>query len=186
MKEFSESRSRIIGICWTICSFLLLISACSKSFEPIPLADGRTILVLRDIEDVYPVYGATFKAEFDLALKTKEEIIDTNLGGKYERDIKSLYENLDQINMDVRTSLVSGYSTLIASLSTAASEQERERAMARWDNIQQEVIKLSYGLRRINKQADSAKTRISNTEWEKLISIGKEMVDDSEALKNLK
>jgi len=161
-------------------SFILF--SCS-SFKSYKLSDGRTVLVLRNIEDVYPIYAATYKAELDMALKLKEEVIDTNIGGKYEKDIKSLYENLDNANMHVRNTLITGYSTFIASLSDAVSESEREKAKARWDYIQKEILKLSFELRKFNKQTVSAKTRISSTEWEKLLSKGNKIITAAKSIK---
>ncbi len=152
---------------WMVVS---IVSCATNSFKEYKLSDGRVVLGLRNIEDVYPVYAATYKSEFDLTLKLKEEILDTTIGGKHERDIKSMYETLDRLNMDTRNMLTSGYSTLLASLSVASSYDEREKAMERWDKIQQNIVVLTKELRKINQQSVAAQTKISSTEWDKLIN----------------
>jgi hypothetical protein len=159
--------------------FIFFPYGCSDSFKQITLPDGRVILVLRNIEDAFPVYATSFKAELELALKTKKEMVDLAGESKYSSDVNNLYENLDRVNMDVRNLVITGYSTFVTSMSLSESESERDKIMNRWDNIQQQIIVLTSKLRILNKQVISAKMRASSTEWDKLISIGHEFEIDA-------
>lgn len=157
-------------------------SGCTDSYKEVKLPDGRVILVLKNIEDAFPIYATSFKAELDLALKTKKEMVDITSGSKYGSDITNLYEGLDRLNMDIRNLVITGYSTFITSISLSQSEAERDKIMNRWDNIQQKIIQLTSELRDLNKQAVSAKTRTSSTEWDKLIQIGREITTHAKEL----
>jgi hypothetical protein len=178
---------RVIGV--TVCAALLIAggwfanSRFSGDFRTYQLADGRSILALRHLDEVYPLYGKTFKAEMDLALDQRKQLIDTSAGGKYEQGVRQLYQNLDLINADVRTALVSAYSVLITRLSAGIDATQQEEAFRKWDEVLASVIKETARLREINLQLAAAKKLTSSGEWEQLTNLGETAKEGAEAIK---
>lgn len=154
------------------------ITACS-SFKVYKLPNGVGVLALRDLERVYPIFASTFKAELDLALKTKAEISEISLGGKYEKDVKQLYENLDNLNKDVRDHLVTAYSKYVTALSVATTPDERAKASEAFDKVQLQVSQFATEVRKLNAQAAAVQTKTSATEWDKLFEQGKTIVEET-------
>lgn len=152
-------------------------------FKTISLAGGRQVLVLRDLKNVFPIYGKSAKAELDLALSQKQQILKTTAGGKYESDVKQLYAALDAINSDVRSALISAYSGLLVKISVTADPSTAEAAFAQWDKVQELVIKEAFSLRAINQQLSAAKTLTSGEEWHELVSLGDRALQGAALLK---
>ena len=98
------------------------------------------------------MYAKTVKAELDLALSQKKEVVETTTGGKYESEVQKLYEGLDAINIDVRTSLISAYSTLVLRISSSKEPSVQAEAFKKWDETLELVIKESFKIRTINSQ----------------------------------
>jgi hypothetical protein len=130
------------------------------------------------------VYAKTVKAELDLALSQKKEVVETTTGGKYESEVQKLYEGLDAINIDVRTSLISAYSTLVLRISSSKEPSVQAEAFKKWDETLELVIKESFKIRTINSQLAAARKSTSSGEWEELFTLGREAVQDAEHLKS--
>ena len=187
------SNSRIT--LWVLVSIVVVLAAgaggwfshasFAGDFRTYDLGDGRKIILLRNLEQVYPVYGKTVKAELDLALAQKKATLDTTAGGKYETAAKQLYQSLDAINADVRTALVSSYSGLILKVSTSKDPSVLAEAFKKWDQTLELVIKQAFKIRAINGQLASAKKNISSGEWEQVFVLGHEAAETNEQLKSL-
>src|SRR4051794_39059333 len=88
------------------------VPGCS-SFTVYHLSNGVDVVALRDMSNVYPVFASTFKAEVDEAVKTKEEALNITANGKFSNDVVKLYQELDNLNMDVRNQLVTAYTRYV-------------------------------------------------------------------------
>ncbi len=179
-----------IGIAITL--FILLIAAAYQlfvrsqpSFVVYELGDGRTVLALRDLDEVYPTFAATFKAEADLAYSQKDELQKATAGGNYDQNVVKLYSDLDAITYQVRTTLATGYTGFVTSLGSSITPEERRRAFDRWDAIQKQIIELTLRLRGINDQIAQAKSAVSNTEYDQLEALGEEARKQADALAQL-
>ena len=161
---------------------ILFLVNCRTSFTVYKLGDGRTVLALRNLDEVYPTFAATFKAEADLALSQKDELQKTTAGGNYEQQVVKLYQDLDATTYQVRTTLATGYSSFVTSLGSAVTPEERRRAFDQWDAIQKRIIDLTLQLRGINDQIAQARSAVSNTEYDRLAALGGEARKQADAL----
>ncbi|HEX5718444.1 MAG TPA: hypothetical protein VF179_19940 [Thermoanaerobaculia bacterium] len=152
-------------------------------FKAYKLSGGREVILLRDLEKVFPVYAKSVKAELELALKEKTGVLDAAAGGKYEDEVKKLYSDLDTINSDVRSALISGYSALIFKVSATSDPSLIAVAFAKWDEILELVVREAFRIRAINQQLAAAKTVTSGSEWSKLFELGDQALQVSQELK---
>ncbi len=152
-------------------------------FRTIDLPDGRSVIVLRRVEDAFPMFAGSAKAELDLALKQKKEVLNTTVGGKYEASVTKLYEDLDVISNDLRTSVVSAYIGLLTRISALSDATSVERAFAKWDQVLQLVISEAFKIREINRKIAEARTQTSGGQWDDITDLGSEAL---ELAKNLK
>src|SRR5215467_8949938 len=124
MASSKKGKALVVGvaICLVVAAFVGGWTAHARlagDFKTITLSSGREVILLRDIERVFPVYGKSVKAELDLALKQKAQVLEATQGGKFQSDVDKFYRDLDAINSDVRAALISGYSTLALKISVA-------------------------------------------------------------------
>src|SRR5262245_12517060 len=84
-----------------------------------------SIVVLRKVDNAFPVYAREFKAELELTKKEKDETLQRVANTAAEAKVKSLYEQLDQLNNDLRQILISSYVKYVTTLSAAHSPEER-------------------------------------------------------------
>ena len=150
-----------------------------------PLSSGREVILLRDIERVFPVYGKSVKAELDLALKQKAQVLEATQGGKFQSDVDKFYRDLDAINSDVRAALISGYSTLALKISVAAEPSQVADAFTQWDRILELVVREAFHVRAINQQLASVKTMTSGAEWQKLFTLRDQALQTATELKQI-
>jgi hypothetical protein len=165
-------------------------------FKTYKLSGGREVILLRDMQKVFPVYAKSVKAELELAFKQKAKVLDATADGQYEDKVKKLYTDLDAINSDVRSALLSGYSALIAKVSITSDPSLVAAAFAKWDEILELVVREAFRLRAINRQLAAAETVTSGSEWNKLFELGdqahqvaqelKQAGDEAEALKKMR
>lgn len=148
----------------------LPLLGCS-SYKVYKLPDGRSVLAIRDLNEVYPTFAATFKAEADLAYSQKDDLVKATAKGEFEQKVTKLYQDLDAITYQVRTALATGYSTFVTSLGSAVTAEERKRAFDQWDGVQKQILELTVRLRGINEQIALAKNAVSNTEYDKLATL---------------
>lgn len=156
---------------------LLLAVGCeagSTGTEPCRLkvyniSQGVSVLALEDFGCAYPVFASTFKAEFDLAFKTKQSIVEANAGGELGTQVVELFEKLDQINLDVQNQLKTAYLGYITTLSVATSPDERRRAAEAFEATQNKIIALVPELRKLTQQLQSAVTDNSDLETQEAI-----------------
>ena len=104
----------------------LFLTGCS-SFKVYKLDSGVTVLALRNLEKVYPVYAQNLKAELELALSTKGNLTGLSAKAPFESKVQQLYDSLDQINADARNQLIAAYTKYIGALGSARSAEERIR-----------------------------------------------------------
>src|ERR1035438_4449545 len=100
-------------------------SSLAGDFKNYRTADGRTLPLLRRVQDAFPVYAKPFKAEVDLTLGERQKVKGATAGGIYESGVEKLYESLDHINYDVRTSLIAAYSGLILRVAASSSPDRK-------------------------------------------------------------
>ncbi len=184
-KRVSIGIAVILFIVVLIESYLLLVHS-QHSFVVYELGDGRTVLALRDLNEVYPTFAATFKAEADLAYSQKGELQKATANGNYSQNVVKLYGDLDAITYQVRTTLATGYTGFVTSLGSSTTPEERRRAFDRWDAIQKEIIELTLRLRGINDQIAQAKSAVSNTEYDRLATMSAEARNSAKALAQLR
>src|SRR5947209_1886994 len=65
-----------------------------------------SVLVLRDIEKVFPTYARDFKIELDLARKRRSAVEEQTAKTAAETKVAQLYEQLDVVSNDLRTALL--------------------------------------------------------------------------------
>ncbi len=145
---------------------------CSSGFQIYDLGNGVKILALENPNDAYPLYASTFKAEMDLALSSKDDLSKVSLGGKYESQVKELYETLDKINADQRNGILAIYSKFITAMSVSTSPEERAKVSDAFDKALLRITELAGEIRKLNIQIAYVKTATSSTEWEKLFKQG--------------
>jgi hypothetical protein len=160
-------------------------SALAGDFQAVDLPDGRRLVLLRHLDEAYPVYAKTLKAELDLALEQKKKVFDATAGGKYEQGARQLYQDLDAVNADVRTTVVAAYSGFALTLSAAANASQVADAIKKWDDVLQLIIKESARIRGINQQLAAANTATSGAGWDKLTDLGGDARRGAEELKAL-
>jgi len=154
-------------------------------FRTYPLPNGHTVVALRHLDQVYPLYAKSFKAQMDVALDQKATAVKTTAGGKYEDQVTKLYENLDAISADVRTTIVAAYTALILKLSTTTDPAQTDAAFKKWDDVLDAIIKETAHLREINLQLAAAGKLTSSNQWEQLAALGDTARRDADALKAL-
>ncbi|MEM1328999.1 MAG: hypothetical protein AAGG07_00410 [Planctomycetota bacterium] len=119
----------------TACMAMFLISSllvgCSD-FEVIDRGDGSKARVLKKIDSVWPVYAKEFEAQAKAAIATQGDLAKLDLEGSLKNKVVRLYQEMDQLNGQVRTFVTASYTTYqdaILELDLAT----RERARERWD-----------------------------------------------------
>ena len=133
------------------------------------------ILVLKSLTCAYPVYAATFKAEYDFLVKSKGKLVELSTGGEMETRIHQLYAQMDQINADVRTNIVSAYSAYVTAVTVAETPEERQRVTKAFEDRQAQILQLTQRLREVAIQAQSALVNNSNRELERTVEKGQEV-----------
>jgi hypothetical protein len=149
-------------------------SILASDFEVVNLRDGRSLIILKDFDQAYPVYAKTLKAEVDLALEQRKQMFDATAGGKYESDVKRLYENLDAINADARTAVVAAYTGLVLRVSANAEPSQVAEAFSKWDEVLQLVIREAARVRTINQRLAAVRVATSGSGWEGLLLLAEE------------
>jgi hypothetical protein len=124
------------------------------------------IVVLRDMSNVYPVFATQFKAEFDMTKKGQKEVENKVAGTTAETKVKRLYEQLDQIDADLRMALSTHYVKYVTAMSAAGTAQERADAGHQFDQAVETAIRMAGDIRKLHEQILATKGNVSPADWE--------------------
>lgn len=124
----------MVGRCTSVAALLMAATTCPgcrlanlfSDYDTISV-NGREILVVDDIEDLFPMYANTGRLEL-----TVPRGDDSNITVNLTIDAKALYENLDSEHADVVDVLKAGYAYFLAALSVSDREQQAEIARDWW------------------------------------------------------
>jgi len=159
------------------CASILAVALTGCSSFETRNCNGVDVLVLRDMNEVYPTYAQEMKFELDLAVDTKAEIGKIAAKGKYEDKVIKLYQDLDQINYTVRTVLATSYSGFVSSLCSAKTAEERRQATDDWNQRVAGATKMAVELRKLNAQVPEVKRSSVSTEFDALIGYGNNVAE---------
>jgi hypothetical protein len=124
------------------------------------------IIVLRDMSNVYPVFASQFKAEFDLTKKGQKETEKSVAGTVAETKVRRLYQQLDQIDADLRLALSTHYVKYVTAMSAAATAQERADASRQFEQAVDAAIRMAGDIRKLHQEIEKAQVVTSAADWE--------------------
>lgn len=152
---------------------LLFGAGCSSSFK-VMRYDHSSLIVLKNIEDAFPMYASTFTLAINLASADSADVKAKAKGAEVENRITKLYEDLDTTNADVRSFVIAQYSKYITAVSAAQGNQDAIKAAGEaFDRALLQVQELSRDVRTTAVKISAAKAQ--NSGWDEAVAIGEEV-----------
>lgn len=151
-------------------ALFVMSTGCQSSFQSMPIGGGRSLIVLRNAEDAYPIYASTFEVAFQGALDTKADVTKATFKTGASSEIKKLYEDLDNANADLRVALVTGYSGYVLGMSAATTATERRSVSEAFDKLLLTATELAAEVRKLTQQLAAAQNQ-TTADWETPISL---------------
>jgi hypothetical protein len=135
--------------------FLLMTAGCSDWEYRMRPDNSGEVPVIKNIDRVFPLIASDIDISATAIIKDKAELINAGIDGGFKRDVDRLFEELDQINGQVRTFVVSNYTAFISS-QLETDKAARENGRLRWDAMNRELQQQAFEVRKISQQLKSA------------------------------
>lgn len=134
------------------------------------------IVVLRKVENAFPLFARDFKVEMDLIKAGEDKAKQMSAKGAAEGKVVKLYSDLDNLNSDVRTVVTTAYIKFVTTIgNTNSTAPEREAAGKAFDDAVKNAIALVEKVRSIRKQIDAAAINNGPADWDTLANQAAEI-----------
>jgi hypothetical protein len=151
----------------------LVLSGCSSSFR-VMRYDHSSLIVLKNINDAFPMYASTFTLSLNLATNDSTSVKAKVKGADIEKQVTKLYEDLDRTNADVRSFVIVQYSKYVTAISAANGNQEAIKVAGEaFDSAMLRVQELSRDVRTAAVKISAAK--VQNSGWEEAIAVANDL-----------
>jgi len=137
---------------YSVLALLMVLSTACGTYEYRNRPDNSEVAVIRNIQNVFPVFASEFTATLD-SLQIPE---GPSLGHAEIREkIVNLYEQKDQLNAQLRDFVVARYQSYI-NAELDPSDQARERGRASWNEVTEKIHSAALEIRRIKESLQEA------------------------------
>jgi hypothetical protein len=153
------------------------LAACHENYDVLR-CNGADVIVLSN-DQMFAAYATEVQFELNAAAKTKAELAEISAGTKYNKTIKDLYEQLDNLTAQFKTELYAEYGMYLNQLCNAKTPDERRAAADAWAASRQRAQDFALKMRAINQQVAVVKSSTSGSsqQLEHLVDLQKEAVE---------